>query len=230
MRPLVLFAISMLPSTGLSLYVLRTFSIPIINSYALLQTTGPVKTDLQTSSTPTTALSSTTQHALPHMDIKFTSLSMPTIRDVSSLTVRRVVEDHVSRNHLPTGLSLGSDFPRHDDGSSPQEQDHATLNDPLDATREQQKTPDRKSNLLKKRELDPVILMMGRKKGFYELHSEKGTDHLYDVKDEHTVGHEIVEKGFGPLVKDMWHNVEPVRKGVAVVNSHKVENVVNIES
>jgi hypothetical protein len=215
MRLLVLFALSMLPSTGLSLYVLRTFSTSIpINSYAHLQITVPVATYPQASSSPTPTTSSTTQQALPHMDTKLTSLSLPISRDMSSLTIRHAVEDHISRDHLPTGLSLASDFPRHDVGSGSREQDHATLNYLLGATREQQNIPDRKTIPLESRESDPVILKMGRRKGFYELHGEKGTDHLYDVKNEHTVGHDVVEKVSGPLMEEIWHIVKSSRKGV----------------
>jgi hypothetical protein len=50
---------------------------------------------------------------------------------------------------------------------------------------------------------------MGRKKGYYELHPERATDHLYDIKVDSAVGKEVAEKQFGPLMERIHKTVDP---------------------
>lgn len=56
------------------------------------------------------------------------------------------------------------------------------------------------------------LFSMGKERSYYELHGEKATDHLYDVKDGTVVGSEIVEKKGDELIKQMWRSVGAPRK------------------
>lgn len=53
-----------------------------------------------------------------------------------------------------------------------------------------------------------------KERGYYELHGEKATDHLYDVKEGTILGNEIVERKGDELIKQMWKSVGAPRNGV----------------
>lgn len=65
-----------------------------------------------------------------------------------------------------------------------------------------------------KREPKHIFFHMGRFKSYYELHPEKATDHLYDIQDENTVGHEIVKDKGEHLMAQIWSSVEGRKKNV----------------
>jgi hypothetical protein len=52
-----------------------------------------------------------------------------------------------------------------------------------------------------------------KERGYYELHGEKATDHLYDVKEGTILGSEIVERKGDELIKQMWKSVGAPRNG-----------------
>ena len=65
---------------------------------------------------------------------------------------------------------------------------------------------------LNKREPVGVLFHMGRHKSYYELNPEKATDHLYDIQDENTVGHEIVKVEAENIMAQIWHSVRGSKK------------------
>lgn len=70
---------------------------------------------------------------------------------------------------------------------------------------------------MSKRGPTPVLFKMGRKKNHYELNGERGTDHLYDIKDENALGNEIVEKKAEDLMGQIWHRIEGPTKSVQCI-------------
>lgn len=56
---------------------------------------------------------------------------------------------------------------------------------------------------LRKREPSPHIFDMGRTKGYYEVHGEKATDRLYDIKEGTVPGSDILEKKGDDLMRQI---------------------------